>query len=659
MSDFIEEFRVELALEGIPITGEILADGAFHHYKTDGDSRPNCWYILFGDGKPAGKYGCFKRQIEKKWKYQNGSGQSTPPDAETVARWEEAKKKRNDEVLRMQSEAAESSTKTWESAVNCLPQHGYLRKKQVQPHRAKLCPLESYAGWVMLDLRDTSGKITTLQFIAEDGTKRFTYGGRKHSSYHSIEPFTGIGPILVCEGFATGASLHDATKYDVACAMDCGNLKPVCVALKKAYPDRQILVCADNDDKTEGNPGITKGSEAAKEVGAKLVYPKFPESMDCPKSDFNDLMVAGGLDEVATQIRLELEREEPKPEPPSDEELPGNEEPHGDSDGVVYKLPEIVDSAVFVAKEIVKPPCLVEGLIHQGTKAIIGGGSKSFKTWALLDAAISIAYGARWMNFQCVQGRVLFVNFEIQPAFFQDRIKVVAKTKGITLEPGRLDVWNLRGYAAPYGLILPRITERIKTIGYSCLILDPVYKMYGSANENDASEVAQLMNAMDKVAVDTGAATLFGAHYSKGNQSQKDSIDRISGSGVFARDPDSIIPFTKHEEEGSFVVEPTLRNLPPIQPFVVTWNFPLFEQDQALDPSKLKTGPGRPKEHSATTILDLLNDGPLTLQNWQENAEKMHGISRATFYRLKTELKQNDLIMFQRSSETWVRLIKK
>ena len=323
------------------------------------------------------------------------------------------------------------------------------------------------------------------------------------------------------------------------------------------------------------------------------------------------------------------------------------------SESPVFKLPEIVDSATFTATELPDPPMLIDGLVHQGTKIIVGGGSKSFKTWVQLHAAIAVAYGQDWLGHKCARGRVLFVNFEIQPSFFQKRVLKICESLGITQEPGWLDVWNLRGFAAPYGLIIPHIIERIKKSGYALIVLDPIYKMYGSANENDASEVAQLLNALEKVCVETHAAVMFGAHYSKGNQSQKESIDRISGSGVFARDPDSIIPFTKHKDEGSFVIEPTLRNLPPVEPFVVTWNFPVFEVNHNLDPLELKAAGGRPEGVSAEDVLGVLPEQGLTLQNWQEKACQNLKILPSTFSRKKRELKEADLVMFSRINEHW------
>jgi hypothetical protein len=331
---------------------------------------------------------------------------------------------------------------------------------------------------------------------------------------------------------------------------------------------------------------------------------------------------------------------------------------HGSHLIEVRELPPIIDASEFVATKYEPSPEIIKGLVHQGTKVVIGGGSKSFKTWVQLDAAISVAYGLPWMELETVAGRVLFVNLEIKPEFFQQRVIKIMETRGIQQVSDRLDVWNLRGHSAPYKIILPRIIERIKEVGYALVVLDPVYKLYGNTDENSASEVAQLLNELERICVDTGAAVLFGAHYSKGNQAAKESIDRISGSGVFARDPDTIIPFTRHEEDESFVVEPILRNLPPMPPFVVTWNHPLMERNEDLDPSKLKQSGGRPKQVQDDALLDLLPDSGLTLKNWLSKAQESLQISESTFYRMKRSLVERDAVMHSKINDSWKPLIK-
>jgi RecA-family ATPase len=263
-------------------------------------------------------------------------------------------------------------------------------------------------------------------------------------------------------------------------------------------------------------------------------------------------------------------------------------------------LPAIQDACELCATELVLPQALVQGVLHRGSKLSLGGASKSYKTWTLLLLALCVAYGLPWLGCETIAVKVLFLNLEIQTAFIQRRLKALAQSLGITQEPGRLDVWNLRGHATSHQEIFPKIAERVGDGAYGLVVLDPIYKLYGSSdNENAAGDVAGLMNSVESLAVKTGAAVAFGAHYSKGNQSSKEAIDRVSGSGVFARDPDSLLNFTTHQEADCYTVEATLRNFPPMDPFVVRWEYPLFARDGTLDPAELKKMPGRNKADKA------------------------------------------------------------
>ena len=316
------------------------------------------------------------------------------------------------------------------------------------------------------------------------------------------------------------------------------------------------------------------------------------------------------------------------------------EVPEVNGDQPARPLPGIVDAAEFLAEKLTPPPELVYGILHQGSKMVLGGGSKTFKTWSLTDLALAVALGEPWLSFKTTKGRVLFLNFEIPPVFFQQRIKAVTSEKGITLSPGQFDIWNLRGHSAGYDVIIPRIIERVEGSGYLLIVLDPVYKLYGETDENKAGEVARLLNALEWLTVDTRAAVAFGAHYSKGNQAAKESIDRISGSGVFARDPDTILNFTRHETNDAFTVEATLRNFKPVPPFVVRWQFPLMRRADELDPAKLKQPAGRPKKYSVSSILGCLKGKRLTTSKWLERASSEIGIPRTQFYELLKEAKQ-------------------
>jgi len=151
--------------------------------------------------------------------------------------------------------------------------------------------------------------------------------------------------------------------------------------------------------------------------------------------------------------------------------------------------------------------------------------------------------------------------------------------------------------------------------------------------------MANLMNEVERLARDTGAAVAFGAHFAKGNAAGKESIDRISGSGVFARDPDSILTLTKHTEADAFTVDATLRNFKPLDPFVVRWQFPLMRRDDGLDPTALKQPhkSGRPPKYNVEMILKHLVK-PQTNADWCKVSMDKDGMAKQTFYDLRREL---------------------
>ena len=262
-------------------------------------------------------------------------------------------------------------------------------------------------------------------------------------------------------------------------------------------------------------------------------------------------------------------------------------------------LPKIIPAVEFMATPRPEPPQLITGILHQGCKMIIGGASKARKSWSLIDMALSVSSGVPWWGFSTITGRVLYVNFELPEFAFQHRIRAIAAAKGIT-DFSNCDLWNLRGFATDFSVLIPKILARIKESRYALIVLDPIYKGLGKRDENKAGDIASLCNEIEQLAVQSGAAVVFGAHYSKGNQAGKEAIDRIGGSGVFARDPDVILTMTPHEEKEAYVVDLTLRALPQVPPFVVRWEGVQFQPDSAADPAKLRS-PGIAAKTSKAT----------------------------------------------------------
>jgi len=200
-------------------------------------------------------------------------------------RIEQARRQREGEQQRRQLKAANLAQRWWRDARRADPDHAYLIAKGVRPHGLRqhgdelLVPL--YAGGVLVN----------LQRIATNGGKRFLFGGRVRGTYSPLGRITPGKPLCVCEGWATGATLHQDGGYTVACAMNSGNLKPVALALRAEYHTTEIIIAGDDDRRTDGNPGRAAANAAAALAGCLVTFPEWPADAPDTLTDFNDLAV--------------------------------------------------------------------------------------------------------------------------------------------------------------------------------------------------------------------------------------------------------------------------------------------------------------------------------------------------------------------------------
>lgn len=192
-------------------------------------------------------------------------------------------------------------------------------------------------------------------------------------------------------------------------------------------------------------------------------------------------------------------------------------------------------------------PPLIDGVLRQGHKMLIAGPSKAGKSYALIELCCAIAEGKKWLEWNCTQGRVMYVNLELDRASCLHRFKDVYTTLGITPNNlSNIDIWNLRGRSVPMDKLAPKLIRRASKKNYIAIIIDPIYKVI-TGDENSADQMAHFCNQFDKVCTELGCAVIYCHHHSKGAQGGKRSMDRASGSGVFARDPDALIDLVELE----------------------------------------------------------------------------------------------------------------
>lgn len=192
-------------------------------------------------------------------------------------------------------------------------------------------------------------------------------------------------------------------------------------------------------------------------------------------------------------------------------------------------------------------PPLIDGVLRQGHKMLIAGPSKAGKSYALIELCCAIAEGKKWLEWNCTQGKVMYVNLELDRASCLHRFKDVYTALGIAPDNlSNIDIWNLRGRSVPMDKLAPKLIRRASKKNYIAIIIDPIYKVI-TGDENSADQIAHFCNQFDKVCTELGCAVIYCHHHSKGAQGGKRSMDRASGSGVFARDPDALIDLVELE----------------------------------------------------------------------------------------------------------------
>ena len=265
-----EGFRSEISKAGLSLPNELIADERIHRFSSNGKPTDNAgWYVLFTDGIAAGAFGCWREDFKINWCSVDKATLTQSERYKFNKKMTEAKKLREHEEEINRTKARSKASKIWEQSTEAPTDHLYLLSKKVQPHGIKFS-----RGKLVVPLYYQDSALQSLQFIGPDGDKKFLVGGLTKGCYYQI----GGAPdkiLYVAEGFATAATVHEATESAVAVAFNANNLKPVAIALRAKFPNLEMVICADDDHQTKGKPGIRKAIEAAKASRSKVVIPEF------------------------------------------------------------------------------------------------------------------------------------------------------------------------------------------------------------------------------------------------------------------------------------------------------------------------------------------------------------------------------------------------
>lgn len=650
MNSAIDQFRAAIAAAGLPAPDEIHDDGAMHRFSTSGKATDKSgWYVLHGDGIPAGSFGCWRTGLYSTWCSKATTEMTQAERDANAQRIRAMQAQREADQAQRQKDAAQSASELWAQAEPAPADHPYLVRKGIQPHGARV-----FGDYLLVPLRDAAGALHSLQTIAPDGEKRFHTGGRIKGCYFSIGRPDGV--LVICEGFGTGASINQATGHAVAVAFNAGNVLEVAQALRSKYPALRVIVAADDDWRTEGNPGMTKAREAAQAVGALLAVPVFSGERPDKATDFNDLAALDGPGAVLQCFDSAIS--------------PIASSEGGVSAGAGFEpLPEPAaerapDSVVLACGADLTPEpvrWLWQYWLALGKLHILAGAPGQGKTTIAMAMAATITIGGRWPDgTRCEAGNVLVWSGEDDPAdTLVPRLMAAGADRNRChfIQGTRRD-----GEVLPFDPArdMRQLQDAIRKIGgIRLLVIDPVVSaVTGDSHKN--TEVRRALQPLVDLAAACDCALLGITHFAKGGQGS-DPAQRVVGSVAFtavarvvlvaakvkgmdgedsrilARGKSNIGPddggFEYHMEQ----CEP----LPGLQASRIAWGKAVqgSARDLLTDPNE-EAGDGESasaKSEAEEFLLELLKDGSAP-SKYVESEAKAAGIAWITVRRASDAL---------------------
>ena len=285
-----QEFRDAIAAAGLTPPDEIIGDGKIQRFSSNGNPRDKAgWYVFHDDERPAGRFGCNRGQVDATWSSKN-KREFTPEEKRAWRKkMDDAKAQREADMAREHAECAVRAAQMWDQAEELS--HPYAVRKMVGTEGTRVLN-----GELLVPVRHGPGPLVGLQRIMADGEKRFLKGTPMAGAYTVLGKPSKHGPVVICEGWATGMSIRLATGYCVVVAFNAGNLEPVAMKIRKALPEALVIIGCDDDFKTKGNPGMTAGADAARAIGAMVAWPVWMNEQT--GTDFNDLHADEGLEGV-------------------------------------------------------------------------------------------------------------------------------------------------------------------------------------------------------------------------------------------------------------------------------------------------------------------------------------------------------------------------
>jgi putative DNA primase/helicase len=531
MNSPIQQFRDAIQAAGIVPPDAIKADGKLWRFPTNGKPDDVAgWYVFHLGSIPVGTFGDWREGSSHKWRADIGRSLTREEEKEHRNKLEAMKHLRQAEQSKQKEEARERATLIWDKALPC-PTHPYLKAKDIKASGARL-----YEDALVIPIRE-GGKLHSLQFIDPNGNKKFLAGGRVAGCYCSIGKPTGGDALCIVEGFATGASVHAATGLPVAVAFNAGNLAAVAKAMRGKFPDLPIVLCADDDFNTDGNPGRTKAAEAALAVDGVVAIPYFGDNRPDGATDFNDMIQLCGKDAVTTVLSSAAEQARANREAQAKNSAAGE-----------YHL----NVELLCASDLDPQPIswLCNGWLAQGKVHILGGAPGAGKTTISIALAAIVTTGGVWPDgSRCpIVGNVVIWSGEDDPAdTLVPRLELAGADRARVYFVDAVREGNEKRSFDPARDVQP-LQRKLAEIGEVCLlIIDPIVSAIAGDSHKNA-EVRRGLQPLADLAAATGCALLGITHFSKGTGG-RDPLERITGSLAFGAVPRVVMVAAKNQEE--------------------------------------------------------------------------------------------------------------
>jgi len=627
MISAIEEFRAAIRECGIEPPESVEADGKLRRFSSNGKRGDDAgWYVFHDDGIAAGAFGDWRSGINETWRADIGR-KLTP--SEEVAHWakvEAMHREREAEEARQHAEAATKALRIWEAAPPAPENHPYLKRKGIKPHAARV-----HEDKLLIPMRDAAGKLWNVERIApekpaEGSDKKGLFGGRRIGCYFSIGKPDGT--LCITEGYATGASIHEATGYAVAVAFSAGNLEAVAKALHSKLPDIRIIIAGDNDASGKGQ---RCAEEAAQAVGALVAIPS-----EAGK-DWNDIHRERG----AQAVKVAIEKAQPVTQTL----------PHTFSELVTSRFSDIAPQPIS---------WLWPDQIARGKLTIIAGDPGLGKSQVTTSLAAIVTKGGGWpvdLTF-AERGRVIFLSAEDDPAdTIRPRLDAAGADVSLCEIVQFVRVLDRDGNQTRRAFNLKADMMRLSALlaergDVALVIIDPVTAYCGDTDTHRTSDVRAVLAEVSEVAGRHKAAFVAVSHLNKGDSAK--ALQRVTGSLAFVAAARAVFLVAEDQAaEGQKLFVPMKNNIGSdktgyayriegvvypggIKTSRISWASErvTITADEALTPD---TEDKSELDSAKTFLEEELKGGPVSSRTIQKDAED-NGYAWRTIRRAKDDL---------------------